>query len=186
MEEKGAPEAKDRRAGSGSTATRPRRVLRHAPFSDTYELNVEPNGRIVLPSAIRNPFKGGGYLRPMPEGYVGLWTTEDFVNEDRRLASRRDPKIAAHRGRRAWYAAAKQIQPDSQGRIVIAEVLRETTGIVDRLVLQGFFDRLEIWEPSRHAQESREDLSMAGLELQTIDDRDADDIFDIADPDERW
>ena len=185
MEEKGAPQASDR-AAAGSTVTRPRRVLRHAPFSDTFELNVEPNGRIVLPSVIRTAFHDGGYLRPMPEGYVGLWTTEDFVNEDRRETSRRDRRISGHGGRRAWYTSAKQVQPDSQGRIVVAESLRETIGVTDRLVLQGFFDRLEIWEPGRHAEVSAEDQGMAELELNTIDDREADDIFDIADPDERW
>ena len=69
---------------------------------------------------------------------------------------------------------------------MVAESLRQPLGITDRLVLQGFFDRLEIWEPGRHAEVSGEDEGMADLELKTIDDRDADDIFDIADPDERW
>jgi transcriptional regulator MraZ len=186
MEEKGAPKAGDRAATAGSTTTRPRRVLRHAPFSDTFPLNVEPNGRIVLPSVIRGAFRGGGYLRPMPEGYLGLWTTEDFVNEDRRETSRRDRRIAGHGGRRSWYTAAKQVQPDAQGRIVVAESLREAIGITDRLVLQGFFDRLELWEPERHAEVAAQDTGMSELELGTYDDRDVDDIFDIADPDERW
>ena len=185
MEEKGAPQANDR-AAAGSTATRTGRLLRHAPFSDTFELNVEPNGRIVLPSVIRTAFHDGGYLRPMPEGYVGLWTMDDFTNDDRRVTSRRDRGISGHGGRRAWYTAAKQIQPDAQGRIVIAESLRQRIGITDRLILQGFFDRLEIWEPGRHAEVSAEDEGMANLELNTFDDRDVDDILDVADPDERW
>src|SRR3954454_18862409 len=123
MEEKGAPEASDR-AAAGSTVTRRRRSLRHAPFSDTYELRVEPNGRIVLPAVVRPAFHDGGYLRPMPEGYIGLWTTDDFMNEDRRVTSRRDRQISGHGGRRAWYSRAKPVQPDGQGRIVVAESLR--------------------------------------------------------------
>jgi DNA-binding transcriptional regulator/RsmH inhibitor MraZ len=122
----------------------------------------------------------------MPEGYIGLWTTEDFVNEDRRGTSKRDRQISGHGGRRSWYAAAKQVQPDAQGRIVVAESLRQRLGITDRLVLQGFFDRLEIWEPGRHAEVSAEDEGMSELELNTIDDRDVDDILDVVDPDERW
>ena len=69
---------------------------------------------------------------------------------------------------------------------MVAESLRQRFGITDRLVLQGFFDRLEIWEPGRHAEVSAEDQGMAELELNTIDDRDVDDILDVADPDERW
>ena len=69
---------------------------------------------------------------------------------------------------------------------MVAESLRQRIGITDRLVLQGFFDRLEIWEPGRHAEVSAEDEGMAELELNTIDDRDVDDILDVADPDERW
>ncbi|MCU1354062.1 MAG: mraZ [Acidimicrobiales bacterium] len=166
-----------------SAATRTRGTVRHLPFADQFELKVEANGRIVLPSTFRTAFRGGGYLRVHQGEFIGLWTAHDFARMDRDLLARRQPSLSDARVRQMLYATAKSIRPDGQGRIVVGEEHRARVGIGADLVAVGAIDRVELWAPDRWAATSADVEAVLDLELATYAGPDPDDLLDL-DPDD--
>jgi DNA-binding transcriptional regulator/RsmH inhibitor MraZ len=61
---------------------------------------------------------------------------------------------------RALASNTFEVVVDAQGRINIDEILREYAGLTlnSRVVVSGSFDRVEIWDPTRHQRISDEGL----------------------------
>ncbi len=50
---------------------------------------------------------------------------------------------------RAFSANAAEVKPDTQGRILLPQRLREFAGLERDVVVIGAIDRIEIWDASR-------------------------------------
>ena len=121
-------------------------------FVGTHEHTLDGKGRLVLPSKYRARLADRAYVSPGAK-CLDLWTPEAFEEMVERLTvevreGRTDPQ--ALRGIGAFSA---EVAPDSQGRIMLPERLREFAGLTRNVVVNGAFSKIEIWDVDRWTEQ---------------------------------
>jgi MraZ protein len=120
-------------------------------FVGTFEHSLDDKGRLVLPATFRAHLADRGFVSQY-EHCLGLWTEEGFTDVARRLTDKVRQGMASHDAVRAFAANASEVKPDSQGRIVVPQRLRDYAGLQREVVVIGALDRIEIWDASRWAE----------------------------------
>ena len=125
-------------------------------FVGVHERQLDPKGRVALPAAFRPRLEPRCYLALGQDQCIDVLTAEAFelVARDALDKVRRGEMDRTEQ--RALAANAMEVVVDAQGRINVDEKLREYAGLSldSRVVISGSFDRVEIWDPSRHARVS--------------------------------
>ena len=70
--------------------------------------------------------------------------------------------------RRYYTHMASLCEPDSQGRIVIPQVLRESAGITKEVLFIGTITGIEVWSPDRLVMPGAEEIASKLEELDII------------------
>lgn len=109
-----------------------------------YEHSIDEKGRLIMPQKLREALgeefivtRGWDeclFVMPMDE-----WTT--FENKIRSL-----PMAQASVLQRVFFSKAAQVSPDKQGRVLLANHLREAAGLTKDVVIVGADTRVEIWD----------------------------------------
>ena len=89
-----------------------------------------------------------GASSPSTTSCLGLWTDEGFADVAERLTEKVREGQAPQDAVRAFAANAHEVEPDSQGRIIIPQRLREFAGPERDVVVIGALERIEIWDAS--------------------------------------
>lgn len=144
-------------------------TLDHPAFGDQFPLRVDPKGRVILPSVFRPAFVGGGRLFRYESDCLGLWTEQGFKLFDQRMYAKRQTVLSGKGPRRALYAAAAYVVPDSQGRFVIPERLRLAVELTADVTVVGNIDHLEIWPSQSWDGVFRDGEEMLAMEIATDD-----------------
>ncbi len=117
-------------------------------FVGTFEHSLDGKGRVVLPSTFRNDLAGKGIVSQY-ENCLGVWTVEGFAEVANRLTDKVRAGLTTHNAVRAFAANAVQVEPDTQGRILLPQRLRDFAGLERDVVIIGAIDRIEIWNAQR-------------------------------------
>jgi MraZ protein len=135
-------------------------------FVGTFEHSLDGKGRVVLPAPFRNELAGHGVVT-QHQRCLAVWTPSGFDEVANRLRDKVREGLAPQNAMRALSANAVQVEPDSQGRILLPLRLREFAQLERDVVVIGAFDRIEIWNTERWQQVSTEaDQSL----LEAMDD----------------
>ena len=117
-------------------------------FVGTFEHSLDGKGRVVLPSTFRNELSGKGFVAQY-ENCLGIWTAEGFGEVANRLTEKVREGLTTHNAVRAFSANAVQVEPDTQGRILLPQRLRDFAGLDRDVAIIGAIDRIEIWDAER-------------------------------------
>ena len=117
-------------------------------FVGRFEHSLDGKGRLVLPAAFRPALRGGGVLAPW-DRCLALWTTQQFDQVAQAMKTKLSESDQDMDVMRLFFAEARAVQPDGQGRFVVPEEHRGHAGLVRDAVVSGQFDRIEIWDRSR-------------------------------------
>ncbi|MEZ5205195.1 MAG: hypothetical protein R2701_12680 [Acidimicrobiales bacterium] len=125
-------------------------VFGHEALSGTYRTKLEPNGRIVLPSALRSPLVAAGEGRVLARQgrCLLLYTPQSFeVFVDDLIASQGAATIDPE-ARQVIFKAAPKVSVDKQARLVVPPDLRAAVGLAAEaeIVVAGAVERIEIWD----------------------------------------
>ena len=123
-------------------------------FVGTFEHSLDDKGRLVLPALFRHHLADHGFVSQY-EGCLGLWTPEEFENVAQRLTAKVCEGQASQNALRAFSSNAHEVKPDSQGRIVLPQRLRDFAHLERDVVVIGALERIEIWDAARWQQVSR-------------------------------
>jgi MraZ protein len=135
-------------------------------FVGTFEHSLDGKGRVVLPAPFRNELAGRGMVT-QHQRCLAVWTPAGFDEVANRLRDKVREGLATQNAMRALSANAVQVEPDSQGRILLPLRLREFAQLERDVVVIGAFDRIEIWNAERWQQVSAEaDVSL----VEAMDD----------------
>ena len=118
-----------------------------AGFVGHFEHNVDPKGRVILPSKFRDPFSRGGFLTANREGCVALWTPGEF---ERQMAEMLEESKSDRDGRnraRIWASNSAEVEIDKQGRMAVPAPLRDFAQLSGEVLINGAIDRIELWNP---------------------------------------
>ncbi len=133
-------------------------------FLSTYINKVDKKGRVSVPASFRNSLNS--------QIFQGIIAYPSFVNEcveacgyERiELISNKIDSLDPYSQERDAFAtailgASLQLSFDSEGRVVLPEMLLQTAGIVESAVFVGKGQTFEIWNEERfkvHASRARE------------------------------
>lgn len=113
-------------------------------FSGTFNQTIDQKGRIILPSKFREELSDTVYVTSGFENCVQILTQEQF---DRlRDQIRELPADKALSLQYILISPATEVSVSSQGRVMIAQKLREDASLSKDIVVVGMDTRIEVWD----------------------------------------
>ena len=113
-------------------------------FSGTSNQTIDSKGRIILPAKFRDELSDTVYVTSGFEKCVQILSVEQF---DRlREQIRQLPADKALSLQYILISPATEVALSSQGRIMIAQKLREDAGLSKDIVVVGMDTRIEVWD----------------------------------------
>ena len=116
----------------------------------TYEHNVDAKGRLFIPTKLRDELGDNFVMTKGLDGCLSLYSQKNWAIMEEKIASL--PSSKARSLQRYFFSIAMDCEPDSQGRVVIPQVLREFAGITKAVVVIGIVDKAEIWDAEKWRQ----------------------------------
>ncbi|MDD3191054.1 MAG: division/cell wall cluster transcriptional repressor MraZ [Candidatus Pacebacteria bacterium] len=115
-------------------------------FIGEYNHNLDEKGRLAIPVKFREDLKGGAVVTKGLDGCLFLYS----INEWRTLAEKLSHLPISQSNTRAFarlmLAGAMDVTLDKQGRVVIPDYLRKYVNLSKKVVVNGLYNRLEIWD----------------------------------------
>ena len=113
----------------------------------TYEHNVDAKGRLFIPTKLRDELGDNFVMTKGLDGCLSLYSQKNWAIMEEKIAAL--PSSKARSLQRYFFSNAMDCEPDSQGRVVIPQVLREFAGITKAVVVIGIVDKAEIWDAEK-------------------------------------
>ena len=118
------------------------------PLYGTYTPSIDQKGRMSFPNKMREILGAEFYLCVgYEDNYIAVYSPEEFNKYCEKLNS--IPGEIGTQLRRELLAGTDKQVPDKQGRIFIAQHLREFAGISDDVTVVGALTKAEIWNTER-------------------------------------
>lgn len=115
-------------------------------FIGQYEHNLEEKGRLSIPKKFRSEFDNGGVLTKGLDGCLFLFPKRKWEEFVQKLQQTPLTKSDARSFSRFLTFGAAEVNLDGQGRILLAEYLKEFAKIKKTVIVAGAIERVEIWD----------------------------------------
>jgi MraZ protein len=118
-------------------------------FLGEYQHSLDAKGRLILPADFRGPLAHGAVIGIGQHECLVVYTPEEWDEVTKRirgLSAEGDEQLDAAR---AFFAGARRVTPDAQGRVPLAADQREYAHLERDVVVVGVSSRLEIWDAAR-------------------------------------
>ncbi len=127
-------------------------------FMGEYNHSIDAKGRMIVPSKFREQLGEEFVITKGFDGCLYGYTKEEWKNIEEKF---RDVTLTSKDARkflRFFFSGAASCEVDKQGRILIPPVLREYAGLDKEVVTAGVFQRIEIWDKDRWADNNYDDM----------------------------
>ena len=118
-------------------------------FVNIYQHTLDSKHRIMLPAKYLPALAAGLIVTKGVGAGKSLWifSKDEFDTRTKKILALPIMNQEVQQLRRFWFANAVEVVPDSQGRIVLDENLRQHIGvnIGDKLALVGSYDYIEVF-----------------------------------------
>ena len=113
-----------------------------------YGCSIDTKGRLNFPAKLREDMGVRLVLsKGLGDEYLCAYSMEEWKLKQEKL--KQLPANKVRELQRFLFSSAAVAEPDSQGRIVIAQNLRDYAGLSKEIVVVGADDRCEIWDKLR-------------------------------------
>jgi MraZ protein len=119
-----------------------------ARFFGRYEHSLDPKGRVILPAKFRAAFDEGGFLTQYHDRCLALWTPDEFDKQMKAMQTAQEEGREQRNLARLWASGSAEVDVDRQGRMAIAQHLREFARLDGDCLVIGAIDRVELWSPA--------------------------------------
>jgi MraZ protein len=119
-------------------------------FIGRYYHNLQPKGRLAIPSSFRSQLTSSSVITAGLDGALFVFPASSWKKLTAKLASLPLTKRAARLFTRSIIQSASELNLDSQGRTLIPSYLRELASINKQVVVAGALTRIEIWDKERY------------------------------------
>lgn len=110
---------------------------------------IDQKGRIILPAKFREILKKKGikklYLTRGLDRCLFLFTEDEWHAQEEKFKNLSFTHQEARRFNRLYFSGAQEVIPDSQGRILIPQYLKDFAELEKDIVIIGVSNRIEIW-----------------------------------------
>lgn len=119
------------------------------PYIGLYEHNMDSKGRVMIPAELREQLGDSFYITAGLDNCIFVFDEESFQEMDRQLKDLPFNRKRERAFQRMFYAPARKVTLDKQGRILIPQHLRKHADLKKELVITGNSNRVEIWDKER-------------------------------------
>jgi transcriptional regulator MraZ len=134
-------------------------------FLGEFQHSLDVKGRVILPAEFRPALAGGAVIGAFPGGCLAVYTKEEFERVSEQILERLRSGEHDLDAARVFFADAREVTPDRQGRVAVASSLREYADLSKEVMVTGVLTRIEIWDAARwrdHKAAGRSSLHEAG------------------------
>jgi MraZ protein len=114
-----------------------------------FQHSLDAKGRVILPAEFRPVLADGAVIGALPDGCLAVYTKAEFERVSAEILERLRTGEYALDAARVFFADAKEVTPDRQGRVAIPASLREHAGLDRDVTVTGVMTRIEIWDTAR-------------------------------------
>lgn len=125
-------------------------------FLGRHHHNLDAKGRVAAPSRFRPLLADGLVVTRGFDGCIALYPRIAWESLAARLGELSIADFDVRQFRRMVFSEALDLKLDSQGRILLPPALRSFAGIEREVVIIGVQSSVEIWNPGRWSETSRE------------------------------
>lgn len=130
-----------------------------------YQHSVDAKGRLFIPAKLRDELGDTFYVTiSATDRCLTVYSEAGWQRLTEQFESL--PYTKARKVIRLIYSNAAKCEPDSQGRILLPQKLREYAGLKKDVVVAGVSTRAEIWDAEKWAELEAQELG--GEELASI------------------
>lgn len=125
-----------------------------------YQHNIDAKGRLFIPARLREELGDVFYVTIGTDPCLIIYPMESwngFVDKFNSLPYSKAKKM------RPVFANAAKCEPDSQGRILLPQKLRDYAGLKKDVTVVGVASRAEIWDTDNYRAVEEEDLMPENL-----------------------
>ncbi|NNF99530.1 MAG: division/cell wall cluster transcriptional repressor MraZ [Desulfobacteraceae bacterium] len=119
--------------------------------------NIDPKGRIIIPTRFRDVIKASGsddIMITRMDGCLFTYTVDVWNEIEKKILSLAEKSDHIRRFRRVFIGGAFDCRCDKQGRFLIPPSLRQYSEIDREVVLAGVLDHFEIWSREKWEKEN--------------------------------
>lgn len=125
-------------------------------MTGTYEHALDAKGRLFIPAKLREELGVAFYLAMGVDACLAIYPQSTWERFTQTFASL---PMSQSKAMRPLFANAAKCEPDSQGRIVVPQKLRQYAGLEKEAVIIGVNDRAEIWAADVWKAQEEEEMS---------------------------
>ena len=118
-------------------------------FLGEFQHSLDTKGRIILPAEFRPALAEGAVVGAFPGGCLAVYTKDEFERVSNEIMEKLRRGEHDQDAARAFFADAREVTPDRQGRVAIPPALREYAGLVKDVTVTGVLTRIEVWDNGR-------------------------------------
>ena len=115
-------------------------------FIGEYNHNLDNKGRLAVPVKFRNDLKKGAVVTKGLDGCLFLYTMGEWKTLAEKLSKLPISQSNTRAFARLMLAGAMDTRIDKQGRIVLPDYLRKYAALKKKVIINGLYNRLEIWD----------------------------------------
>ena len=119
-------------------------------FIGEYTHSIDNKGRVIMPSKFREGLGDKFYVTKGMEGCVFVYDEDEWKRLESKTKSLKLTSKKARQFERLFYAPARELEFDKQGRFVIPQNLREYAEIKKEAQILGVSSRIEIWDKEKY------------------------------------
>lgn len=112
-----------------------------------YQHNIDPKGRVIVPSRFREDLGDCFYVTKGLDGCLFVLSADGWRNLQEKVSAM--PVSKARGLQRFFFSGAVEAEPDKQGRILIPQNLRSYASLERDVTFIGTSSRAEIWNTAK-------------------------------------
>lgn len=117
-----------------------------------YTHSIDDKGRVIMPSKFREELGVKFYVTKGMEGCVFVYDEVEWKRLEEKTKNLKLTSKKARQFERLFYAPARELEFDKQGRFVIPQNLRDYANIEKEASIIGVSSRIEIWDKSKYEE----------------------------------
>ncbi len=138
-----------------------------AELLGTHSYQLDPKGRVSLPAKFREAFADGAWLTIGQDGCLFAFPRVEWERRSEEVGASPLSDADGRAYARLFFGSTEEARLDSQGRLTIAQRLRDAAGIRKDVVVLGVRERMEIWD--RQAYERYEAAYAGAYQSGTLE-----------------
>lgn len=125
-------------------------------FIGEYSYTIDEKGRLSIPAKFRTQLLDGCVVTRGLDHCLWLYPMNEWSKIAESLANLPITQKNARSFSRLMLSGAMDLKPDKLGRVNLPSYLKEYSGIKNKVVVAGMYNRLEIWPEDKWGEFKKE------------------------------